>query len=173
MASERGVLHMEEVENPVTDWELCNAIAYVKENCKSENDQPIELELELLRILFDTARTKRRETNVVLPLHVARTVGYALRVKYRQSLPKYEGYKRGVMKIFADRSARSENAQDKKRVSLAETRRTGKKRKRVHPEDPRKKHRGQLVLLTSARHNRLLWRAGFFRPITVVSNSRS
>lgn len=144
--TERGIVHLQAVDGPVTNWELDKALAYVKANCLNEHDEPIELEKAFLRVLFDTAR-ETRKPRVILPLHVAHTIGTLIYKSRKDQLPKYEGYKRGVMKIFADRSASSSRAQAKKRASLAETRRTGKRRPQSHPDDQRPKHKGQLILL--------------------------
>ena len=137
----RPVLRTEElVYGPVTEWELDNALAYVRKKYKTELDR------DLLRILFNTIEERRTE-DVILPLLAARVVSDGIPFTNKAEKPKYEAYKGGVMKVFADRFARSKQAKARQQASAERTRRTKKKKKRAHPEDARPKHKGQLILL--------------------------
>ncbi|QQG37745.1 MAG: hypothetical protein HYS26_03925 [Candidatus Kaiserbacteria bacterium] len=140
--TDRPVLkHEEIVFGPITEWELDNALAYVRD---PDGKYRAELDRDLLRILANTAN-ERRSHGVILPLLVARVVQDGIPFSNKTEKPKYEAYKGAIMKIFADRYARSDLAKDRQRASAAETRRTGKKKKGEYPKDSRKKHKDQFT----------------------------
>jgi hypothetical protein len=142
--SDRPVLKREVLAfGPVTEWELDIALKYVRD---PKGKYKVELDRDLLRVLVNTAN-ERRSKGVILPLLVARIVSEGIPFKNKAEKPKYESYKGAVMKVFSERSARSPAAQAKKVASAARTRRTGQRKRGTHPEDARKKHKGQLILL--------------------------
>ncbi len=140
---ERAVIATQAFTGPATDEEIRVALEYAATSHKYRR----ELNGDLLRLIFDTARAHKRK-GTKLPMLVAEIVRATLPYVERKDALKYEAYKGAVMKIFSGRNARKQHA-------LAEWRRSHQESAEpapspapeAHPEDLRKKYRRQLKLL--------------------------